>query len=131
MTTILVTGATGTIGSALIPLLRARGVDVRALVRNPDRAQRISAASTQIVKGDFSDRASLRAAVDGVDTVFLACGNVPERVEYECAVIDEADSAGAQGIVTDPSPEPIGRLWSKFRRPAEERSNRARLCSTG
>jgi uncharacterized protein YbjT (DUF2867 family) len=38
MTTILVTGATGTVGSTLIPLLRARGVDVRALVRDPDRA---------------------------------------------------------------------------------------------
>jgi nucleoside-diphosphate-sugar epimerase len=54
MTTILVTGATGTVGSTLIPLLRARGTDVQALVRDPDRAQRISAAGTQIVQGDLA-----------------------------------------------------------------------------
>ena len=99
MTTILVTGATGTVGSSLIPLLRGRGVDVRALVRDPDRAQRISAAGAQVVHGDFRDPASLRAAFDGVDAVFLAYGNVPEQVEYECAVIDETERSGARRIV--------------------------------
>lgn len=99
MTTILVTGATGTVGSSLIPLLRGRGVDVRALVRDRDRAQRISAAGAQIVHGDFRNPASLRAVLDGVDAVFLACGNVPEQVEFECAVIDETERSGAQRIV--------------------------------
>ena len=99
MTTILVTGATGTVGSSLIPLLRGRGVDVRALVRDPDRAQRISAAGAQVVHGDFRNPASLRAAFDGVDAVFLAYGNVPEQVEYECAVIDETERSGARRIV--------------------------------
>ena len=99
MTTVLVAGATGTVGSTLIPLLRARGVDVRALVRDPDRAQRISAAGAEIVKGDFSDPVSVRAALDGVDAVFLACGNVAEQVDYECAVIDEAEKSGARRIV--------------------------------
>jgi len=96
MTTILVTGATGTVGSTLIPLLRARGRDVRALVRDPDRAQRISAAGAQIVQGDFGNPASLRAALDGV---FLACGNVPAQVEHECGVIDETERSGARRIV--------------------------------
>lgn len=99
MTTILVTGATGTVGSTLIPLLRGRGVDVRALVRDPDRAQRISAAGAHIVQGDFRNPASLRAALDGIDAVFLACANVPEQVEHECAVIDETERSGAQKIV--------------------------------
>jgi len=99
MTTILVTGATGTVGSTLIPLLRARGMDVRALVRDPDRAQRISAAGAQIVQGAFANPASLRAGLDGVDAVFLACGNVPEQVEHECGVIDEAERSGARRIV--------------------------------
>ena len=99
MTPILVTGATGTVGSTLIPLLRGRGVDVRAFVRDPDRAQRISAAGVQIVHGDFRNPASLRAALEGVEAVFLACGNVPEQVEYECAVIDETERCGARRIV--------------------------------
>ena len=49
--------------------------------------------------GDFADPASVRAAVDGVDAVFLACGNVPDQVEYECTVIDAAAAAGVRRIV--------------------------------
>ncbi len=49
--------------------------------------------------GDFRNPASLRAVLDGIDAVFLACGNVPEQVEYECAVIDETERSGARRIV--------------------------------
>jgi len=97
--TILVTGATGTVGSPLISRLRERRVDVRALVRHPDRAGGIAAAGAHLVGGDFGDPASLRAALDGVSAVFLACGNVPEQVDYECAVIDAAETSGVQRIV--------------------------------
>ena len=97
-TTILVTGATGTIGSTLIPLLTARGATVRALVRDPGRTP-ISDRRVQTAVGDFADPATLRAAVESVDAVFLACGNVPEQVAYECAVIDAAAQAGVRRIV--------------------------------
>jgi uncharacterized protein YbjT (DUF2867 family) len=99
MTTVLVTGATGTIGSALVPLLTARGVKVSALVRDPSRAESIHGDNVSIQAGDFADPASLRAAVEGVDSVFLACGNVPDQVAYECAAIDEAARAGVRRIV--------------------------------
>ncbi len=97
--TILVTGASGTVGSQLISLLRGRRIDVRALVRDPDRANAISATGAQLVTGDFADPGSLRAALDGVSAVFLACGNVREQVDYECAVIDAVETSGAQQIV--------------------------------
>ena len=94
--TVLVTGATGTIGSTLIPLLTARGATVRALVRDPGRLRPSSDGRIQLAVGDFADPASVRAAVEGVDAVFLACGNVPEQVEYECTVIDAAAAAGVR-----------------------------------
>lgn len=81
--TILVTGATGNVGSALLSLLQARDVHLRTLPRRPRPA----------------DRATLAAATDGVDTLFLACGNVPEQVDVECAVIDQAAQAGVCRIV--------------------------------
>ncbi len=81
--TILVTGATGNIGSALIAALAAHDVHTRTLPRHPRPL----------------DRATLARSVDGVDAVFLACGNVPEQVEFECAVIDAAARAGVRRIV--------------------------------
>ncbi len=97
--TVLVTGATGTVGSTLIPLLTGRGATVRALVRDPGRLRLSSDLRTQIVVGDFADPCSVRAAVDAVDAVFLACGNVPDQVEYEGTVIDAAAGAGVRRIV--------------------------------
>jgi uncharacterized protein YbjT (DUF2867 family) len=99
MNRILVTGATGTIGSTLVSLLRARDENVRALVRDPRRAGTLADLGAEIAVGDFADRASLRAALEGVDVVFLLCGNVPDQVEYECAAIDEAARAGVRRIV--------------------------------
>jgi uncharacterized protein YbjT (DUF2867 family) len=99
MTTILVTGATGTVGSSLMSALSTQGQTVRAFIHHPAGAKQLSGSGAQIALGDFADPASVRAALHGVDTVFLACGNIPEQVEYECAVIDEAKESGVQRVV--------------------------------
>jgi uncharacterized protein YbjT (DUF2867 family) len=99
MTTILVTGATGAVGTALVSGLSAQGQNVRALVHNPDRARQLSGSDAEIVFADYADLPSVRAALDNVDSVFLACGNVPDQVEYECTVIDEAEKVGVERIV--------------------------------
>lgn len=69
MKTILVTGATGKVGSRLAKHLAGRGDEVRALVRDPARADVLRGARVQLVPGDLLDPASLRAAVAGVDAV--------------------------------------------------------------
>jgi uncharacterized protein YbjT (DUF2867 family) len=99
MTTVLVTGATGNVGSALVPLLTARGVAVAALTRDPSHATSILGDNVAIQRGDYADPASLRAAVEGADSVFLACPNVSDQVSYECALIDAAARAGVRQIV--------------------------------
>jgi len=65
MTTILLTGATGLVGSRLLPRLVDAGFSVRALVR---RDVDLPAGATA-VRGDLDDAASLREAVEGVDAV--------------------------------------------------------------
>jgi NADH dehydrogenase len=62
---ILVTGGTGFVGPKVVHALRAQGRDVRALVRHPDRATQLAAWGAELVAGDVTDPASLRAAVDG------------------------------------------------------------------
>jgi uncharacterized protein YbjT (DUF2867 family) len=67
--TVLVTGATGFVGSHVAHALRARETPVRALVRRPERARRLAAWGVELVQGDVTDAASLDAACEGVDAV--------------------------------------------------------------
>ena len=67
--TVLVTGATGFIGPHVAHALRAREIPVRALVRDPAKAGRLSAWGVEVVRGDVTDPESLRAACAGVDAV--------------------------------------------------------------
>lgn len=66
---ILVTGATGKVGSRLARRLVQRGDRVRALVRDPARAQALVSHGVELVQGDLLDAESLAGAVRGVDAV--------------------------------------------------------------
>jgi uncharacterized protein YbjT (DUF2867 family) len=62
---ILVTGATGFIGPKIVHALRAQDRDVRVLVRRPERGARLAGWGAELVTGDITDPASLRAAAAG------------------------------------------------------------------
>jgi uncharacterized protein YbjT (DUF2867 family) len=66
---ILVTGGTGFVGPHVVHALRARGLPVRVLVRDPRRGSRAAAWGAELVQGDVTDPASLYAAAEGVDAV--------------------------------------------------------------
>ncbi len=66
---VLVTGATGNVGSHVVPGLLEKGVPVRALSRDPGKAR--LPAAVEVVRGDFTAPDTLDAALDGVETVFL------------------------------------------------------------
>ena len=99
MTSVLVTGATGNVGSQMVQELGTRGETVRVFVRDADRAARMFGEGVELASGDFSDAASVRRAAEGVEAVFLACSNQPRQVEYETCVIDAAKAAGVRWIV--------------------------------
>jgi len=96
---ILVTGATGHVGTHLVHALTERGRTTRAFVRDAEQAVRVLGPDVELAVGNFADRGSIAQALEGIDRVFLACGNVPGQVEFECAVIDEAVAAGARHLV--------------------------------
>ncbi|HVM28398.1 MAG TPA: NAD-dependent epimerase/dehydratase family protein [Mycobacteriales bacterium] len=79
---VFLTGGTGFVGSEVARRLRARGDDVRALVRDAARATALAALGCELVVGDLSDEPSLAAACTGVDAVVHAAAlyevGVPE-----------------------------------------------------
>lgn len=96
---VLVVGATGTVGAHLPRELLRRGHQVRAFVRDADRAARRLGHQVDLAVGDLADRASLDRALDGVRQVFLAAANHPDQVTHENAVIDAAAAAGVRRLV--------------------------------
>lgn len=97
--TTLVIGATGTVGSHVVDALLGRGLPVRAFVRDRARAATVLDGRAEPVDGDVTDPVSIRAALDGVESVFLCTPNHPQQVEHETNVIDAVARAGIRRLV--------------------------------
>jgi uncharacterized protein YbjT (DUF2867 family) len=95
---IVVTGATGNVGSSVVRSLLERGEKVRAFVRDPEKARRMLGEDVELSIGDFDDARSVAEALDGAERVFLSSGEGPDKVRWERAVIDAA-AVAAIGLV--------------------------------
>lgn len=95
--TIIVTGATGTIGRQVVEQLVTRGADVRALVRDPSKANFPS--GVEVVQGDLLDVDSLRSAFSGASTLFLLNAVVPDEYTQALIALNVAREAGIKRIV--------------------------------
>jgi NADH dehydrogenase len=105
--TVLVTGGTGFVGHAVVHALRARDVQVRALVRDPKRARRLSAWGATLVVGDVTDMTVLRAACTDVQAVVHLVAIIKgSRADFERVMehgtrnlVAAAENAGVGRIV--------------------------------
>ena len=96
---ILMTGATGTVGSEVVRRLSAGGIAVRAVTRDPGKAGMIRLPQVEVVKGDFEDAESIRRACAGVDRAFLMT-NSTERTEHQQITFTRlAHQSGVRHIV--------------------------------
>ena len=100
---ILVTGGTGFVGPHIVQALRDGGHDVRALVREPGRAASLEGLGVELVVGDLSDAASLRAAVaDCEAVVHLVAILTGKPADFERVMTqgtrDLVDAAKAAGV---------------------------------
>jgi NADH dehydrogenase len=94
---ILLTGATGNVGSALLHRLVADGHPVRALVRDPRRLGP-DRVRVQIALGDLADASSFRHALRGVKTVIHLAAAIRDQ-ERQGATIEEVNALGTLRLV--------------------------------
>jgi uncharacterized protein YbjT (DUF2867 family) len=96
--TVLVTGATGTIGSQVVAALAdLPGVSVRAAVRGEKRVS--GANNVSSVDFDYDNPDTLKRAVEGANKVFLLTPFAPNQVELAARLLEFAKGAGVQHIV--------------------------------
>jgi uncharacterized protein YbjT (DUF2867 family) len=94
---ILVTGATGAVGSLVVQRLAAAGAEVKALVRQPGKVS-FPAGVTEVV-GDLTDVVSMRAALSSVRTLFLLNAVTPDEVTQALIALNLARDAGIERVV--------------------------------
>src|SRR5580692_6916306 len=95
---ILVTGASGTVGRAVLAEMARSGDKHRAMYRSQAESAKAS-SGTETVIADFADKASLGNALRGVDSVYLVCSPIPDLVQLESNMIEASEAAGVRRIV--------------------------------
>jgi uncharacterized protein YbjT (DUF2867 family) len=99
---VLLTGATGYVGGRLLPLLERQPLVLRCLARSPDKLRPLVGDSTQLVRGDVLDPASLDEALWGVHTAYylvhLMSGSSDFEREDRQAATNFAAAARRAGV---------------------------------
>jgi uncharacterized protein YbjT (DUF2867 family) len=96
---ILITGATGTVGSEVVKRLSVQGIHARALTRDVAKVEADQFPHVEFVQGDFDDADSIRRACSGVEQAFLL-SNSTERAEHrQTAFVEAARTSGVRHIV--------------------------------
>ncbi|MDQ2739656.1 MAG: NmrA family NAD(P)-binding protein [Actinomycetota bacterium] len=127
---VLAVGATGQFAGLVVPALAAKGLTVRALVHDPAKADRVrDLGAAEAVPGDLRDRASIEAALTGVDAVFhVTPAFAPDAAELGVGMVDAAVAAGVQRFVFSGVYHPsLSLVNHASMRPVEEALYRSRL----
>ena len=97
---VLVTGATGRIGSAVAGQLLQRGIATRALVhRDDERSARLRASGAEVVVGDMFDIRQIQAAMDGVDRLYFNPPYHPHALDSAVAFAVAARRSMVEAVV--------------------------------
>lgn len=118
---ILVTGASGKTGRAVVSVLARAGALTRALVRHPSQIERLNKlGAREVLAADMFLTREIRRAVENVVAVYHICPNVhPDEVEIGRTVITAAKEAGVDHLVLHsvlhPQTQRMPHHWSKLR----------------
>jgi len=95
---ILVTGASGLFGGEIAHQLSDNGFSIRILLRDQARSP-VFAGRIESTIGDFAKPDSLPAALEGIESVFLASYDAPEVIEHQANFLAAAKRAGVKHVV--------------------------------
>ncbi len=122
---ILITGAAGKTGQAIIQQLRARNVPIRAMVRNPKQVESLQQPGaeqtvSQIISGDVTSADDLLKATANIQTIYHICPNMhPEEVAIGEKLVAAARANRVERIVyhsvLHPQTEEMPHHWNKLR----------------
>lgn len=98
--TVLITGATGSVSSALLQALQVpRQLKLRAMVRDPNKAGALRARGLEVVNGDLDEPESLPRAFEGVQDLWLLNAVGPRQPENSMNALWAARQAGVERVV--------------------------------
>jgi NAD(P)H dehydrogenase (quinone) len=118
---ILVTGAGGKTGKAVIAALLARGAPVRGFVRSPAYESALKAiGASEVIVGAMDDADALSRAVQGADAIYHICPNVnPNEIAFAKMLVAAGTSSGVSRLVyhsvLHPQIEAMPHHWNKLR----------------
>ncbi len=95
---ILITGASGSVGKVVLQEACRKESNVRALYRSKEEAAK-APSGCEAVLGDYSDKQSLRKALNGVTSVYVVCSPIPQLVELESNMVDACKESGVKHVV--------------------------------
>ena len=95
---ILVTGASGTVGRAVLDEMRKTGKPFKAMYRSEDDARKAPAGVATVI-ADFAEKETLRRALAGIEAVYLVCSPIPDLVELETNLINACRESGVRQVV--------------------------------
>jgi uncharacterized protein YbjT (DUF2867 family) len=99
-TTVLVTGAGGAVGQAVVKTLLDRGVRVRAMTRHDDeRSRRLRALGAEVTAGDLTDPGDVARALDGVGRMFFGMSVSPSYLEATATVATIAHATDGLAVL--------------------------------
>lgn len=96
---ILVTGAGGTVGTALVEALKASGHAFRAAHHSPEKTAKAKSHGDDAVRIDFAEPATLPPALEGVDAVFLLGTGLRGQAEGETSLVNATKNSGVKKLV--------------------------------
>jgi len=95
---ILITGASGSVGKVVLQEACRKESNVRAMYRSKEEAAK-APSGCEAVLGDYSDKQSLRKALNGVTSVYVVCSPIPQLVELESNMVDACKESGVKHVV--------------------------------